>query len=43
MIFAKQNKPEEHKPRAIINVKEPQYPQIINWNNLSFMLKDKWK
>ena len=23
------NKPEEHKPWAIINVKEPQYPQYI--------------
>ena len=30
VIFAKQNEPEEHKPWAIINVKEPQYPQYIN-------------
>ena len=29
VIFAKQNKPEEHRPWAIINVNEPQYPQYI--------------
>ena len=29
VIFAIQNKYEKHKPWAIINVNEPQYPQYI--------------